>query len=125
MPVIVKVSSLAALSMLALPLAVHAQTGPTGQAGQSTARAPVATGQSTTTKRDSDGSLHTTVKGSASSGGTTATTRQGGADDARANEERTNSPAATSGAVDGRNALAPGGAMTGPSGAPAVGGGHG
>lgn len=43
---------------------------------------------------------------------------------AKANEARTNSAAAKSGEINGRNALTPAGQPEGPSGAPQVGSGH-
>jgi hypothetical protein len=43
---------------------------------------------------------------------------------AKANEARTNSAAARSGEINGRNALTPAGQPEGPSGAPQVGSGH-
>ena len=102
---------------IALPLAAQAQTADTRTRTRATP--PAATTPTSPPAPAQGGTLDTTGKGT---GTTTATPPPvGGPDDARANQDRTNSPAATSGEVDGRNALSPATALPGPSGAPAVG----
>jgi hypothetical protein len=99
---------IAALALLAPPVAAQTQ----GPAPRQDTQPPV--------KGDT---LRGTGKASSQHAPSTPADKPGagGADDATANMARTNSAAARSGAVNGRDALSPGEMPTGPSGAPAVG----
>ena len=116
----IKSCALILLGAIALPLSAQAQGTDTR-----TSAAPIPDSArpqpgSPAPRKETGGTLSTTGKG----GQTPAPSQSpgvGGPDDARANEDRTNSPAATAGAVDDRNALSPATALPGPSGAPAVG----
>jgi hypothetical protein len=119
----IEVSAFALLAMSALPIAVDEQaaSAPKSSAADSSRAHPGGA------QGRGDAPLHSTVKGSATShgkAGQASSQAGGGVNDARGNEERTNSQAATSGAVDGRNALAPNGTAMGPDGAPPVGVAH-